>query len=310
MKSKLTPLTNGPLQLTTDKRIIVKDGVPLQVDGTVLLCTCGRSGSKPICDFTHVSVDFSSEREIDEEILQEYPGQEITVYFNRSICSGAGACVRGLPSVFKSGDSSNWIFPDEDTADRIIERVKACPSGALSYRIGDGDVVVEEGAQEQITVVKDGPYNVEGVALDSPHAPTHGSASKYALCRCGFSQNKPFCDYSHAEKGWRDGDDQDAAATTGPDETAAADDGPVVADNKPALVQLKSGEGQAFCTCGRSQGQPFCDGSHAGTSFSPLLFSVDEDEGAALCQCKASANLPYCDGSHAQIPDSEIGKPR
>ena len=79
------------------------------------------------------------------------------------------------------------------------------PSGALSYRIGAGDVVVEEGEQEKITVVEDGPYNVEGVALDTPHAPTHGAASKYALCRCGLSRNKPFCDYSHAERGWRDG---------------------------------------------------------------------------------------------------------
>ncbi|MBD3220051.1 hypothetical protein GF314_02315, partial [bacterium] len=173
--------------------------------------------------------------------------------------------------------------------------------------IGDGDVVVEEGGQERITVVKDGPYNVEGVALDTPHAPTHGAASKYALCRCGFSKNKPFCDYSHAERGWRDGDDEDAsrAASAAADEVAEASDDPVVADTRPALVQLEGGQTHAFCTCGRSQGQPFCDGSHAGTTFTPLLFSVEEDERAALCQCKASANLPYCDGTHARIADED-----
>jgi CDGSH-type Zn-finger protein/ferredoxin len=306
MKSRLTPQKDGPLQLDTEKRIIVKDGVQLEIEGSVLLCTCGQSGTKPICDFTHVSADFSSEREIDEEILQEYPGQEITVYFNRSICSGAGACVRGLPSVFRSGDSSNWIFPDEDTPAKIIERVKACPSGALSYGIGDGDVVIEEGGEEKITVVKDGPYNVEGIALDTLNTPTHGAASKYALCRCGFSQNKPFCDYSHAEKGWRDGDDEQAPAAAAPRETAESSDGPVVADIKPALVRLKGGDKQAFCTCGRSQGQPFCDGSHAGTKFAPMLFSVDEDQDAALCQCKASANPPYCDGTHNRISDSQV----
>ena len=140
MTSRLTPQKDGPLQLDAKSRIIHKDGAPLEAVGTVLLCTCGQSGTKPFCDFTHESTGYTSEREIDEEIIQEYPGQEITVYFNRSICSGAGACVRGLPSVFRSGDSSNWIFPDEGAPEKIIERVKACPSGALSYRIGDGDV--------------------------------------------------------------------------------------------------------------------------------------------------------------------------
>jgi CDGSH-type Zn-finger protein len=304
MKSRLTPQKDGPLQLDTEKRILVKDGGLLEAQGTVLLCVCGRSGTKPFCDFTHASADFSTDREIDAEILQEYPGQEITVHFNRSICSGAGACVRGLPSVFRSGDGSHWIFPDEDTPEKIIERVEACPSGALSYRIGGDDVVVEAGGEERITVVKDGPYNVEGVALDTPHAPTRGAASKYALCRCGFSRNKPFCDYSHAEHGWRDGDDEQAppAAASAPD---AGSDAAVVADTKPALVHLQGGRTHAFCSCGRSRGQPFCDGSHAGTTFTPLLFSVEEDQRAALCQCKASANLPYCDGTHARIPDQD-----
>ena len=305
MKSRLAPQKDGPLKLDTEKRIIFEDGVLLEVEGSVLLCACGHSGTKPICDFSHVSAGFSSEREIDGEILQEYFGREITVYFNRSICSGAGACVRGLPTVFRSGDSSSWIFPDADTPEKIIERVKACPSGALAYRTDGGDVVVEESGEEKITVVKDGPYHVEGIALDTPNAPTHGAASKYALCRCGFSKNKPFCDYSHAENGWRDGDDEAApqAASAAPGETAEAGDGPIVADNEPALVQLKGGETHAFCTCGRSEGQPFCDGSHAGTAFTPLLFAVENDQDAALCQCKASANLPYCDGSHAQFPD-------
>jgi CDGSH-type Zn-finger protein len=312
MTSRLTPQKDGPLQLDSEKQIIHKDGAPLDAVGNVLLCTCGQSGTKPFCDFTHESTDFTSEREIDEEILQEYPGQEITVYFNRSICSGAGACVRGLPGVFRSGDSSNWIFPDEGTPDKIIDRVKACPSGALSCRIGDGDVVVEGSEDEKITVVKDGPYNVEGVALDSPNEPTHGAKSKYALCRCGLSKNKPFCDYSHAEKGWRDGDDQAAAdaASPAPDQNADAGEGPIVAANEPALVELEAGKDHAFCACGRSQGQPFCDGSHSGTGLTPLIFSVEEDRRAALCQCKASANLPYCDGTHAQIPDGEVGKPR
>jgi glutamate synthase domain-containing protein 2/CDGSH-type Zn-finger protein len=74
------------------------------------------------------------------------------------------------------------------------------------------------------------------------------------------------------------------------------------------MVDLTKGEEKYFCTCGRSASQPFCDGSHAGTSFVPLAFNAESDGSAALCACKASANFPYCDGSHAQIPDSKVGQ--
>jgi CDGSH-type Zn-finger protein/ferredoxin len=204
MASKITPLDNGPLMLQSEKPILVRDGETVEAPNPAMLCTCGQSGTKPFCDGTHVAAGFTSEREIDEEILQEYPGKEITVFFNRSICSGAARCVDGLPTVFKSGDGSHWIYPDEDTAEKIIDRVKACPSGALAYRL-TGDVVVDERPdEERITIAKNGPYHVEGVALDRKHEPTHGSATKYSLCRCGHSRNKPFCDYSHAEEGWRE----------------------------------------------------------------------------------------------------------
>lgn len=83
---------------------------------------------------------------------------------------------------------------------------------------------------------------------------------------------------------------------------------PRVADNKPVAVGLKRGEEYYFCTCGRSESQPFCDGSHKGTSFTPKSFVAEEDGDAYLCQCKQSANLPFCDGKHAKIPADKIGK--
>ena len=82
----------------------------------------------------------------------------------------------------------------------------------------------------------------------------------------------------------------------------------VVADNKPAKVSLKKGETYYFCACGRSQNQPFCDGSHKGTEFNPLSFIADKEE-AYLCQCKQTANQPYCDGTHHSIKDEQVGKP-
>ena len=84
---------------------------------------------------------------------------------------------------------------------------------------------------------------------------------------------------------------------------------PVIADNKPVAVMLNKGEEYFFCTCGRSKNQPFCDGSHKGTDFSPKVFSAEEDGEAHLCACKHSTNAPYCDGTHAQFSTEQIGEP-
>ncbi len=85
-------------------------------------------------------------------------------------------------------------------------------------------------------------------------------------------------------------------------------DYPVIADNNPRPVTLNKGEEYYFCTCGRSKTQPFCDGSHASTSFKPQAFIAGEDGEAWLCACKHTANPPYCDGSHKQFSDEQVGK--
>ena len=82
---------------------------------------------------------------------------------------------------------------------------------------------------------------------------------------------------------------------------------PIVADNKPAKVNLTKDEEYYFCTCGRSKNQPFCDGSHAGTSFKPKSFVAEESGDAYLCQCKHSSSNPFCDGSHKQFTAEHVG---
>jgi CDGSH-type Zn-finger protein len=83
---------------------------------------------------------------------------------------------------------------------------------------------------------------------------------------------------------------------------------PIIADNKPVKVSLAKGQEYHFCTCGRSRSQPFCDGSHAGTGFTPRVIVSDEDQEAFLCACKHTANAPFCDGTHARFADAQIGR--
>jgi CDGSH-type Zn-finger protein len=83
---------------------------------------------------------------------------------------------------------------------------------------------------------------------------------------------------------------------------------PIVSDNKPKKVTLVKGEQYYFCVCGRSKKQPFCDGSHTGSSFKPRAFTTEQDAEAYLCACKHTGNAPYCDGSHKQFSSENIGK--
>ena len=76
---------------------------------------------------------------------------------------------------------------------------------------------------------------------------------------------------------------------------------PKVASDQPIGVELEEGKNYAFCTCGLSGNQPFCDGSHKGTDFTPQMFQAEKTGKAWLCQCKQTGNAPFCDGSHSKL---------
>jgi CDGSH-type Zn-finger protein len=76
---------------------------------------------------------------------------------------------------------------------------------------------------------------------------------------------------------------------------------PVIAAKQPFAVELESGKKYAWCACGLSKKQPYCDGSHKTTDIRPLVFEVTEKKTVHLCQCKHTKNPPYCDGSHKSL---------
>ena len=75
---------------------------------------------------------------------------------------------------------------------------------------------------------------------------------------------------------------------------------PVIADKKPVVLELDAGT-YWWCRCGKSKNQPFCDGAHAGTDFTPMEVTLEEKKRVALCQCKHTKEAPYCDGTHKDL---------
>lgn len=84
---------------------------------------------------------------------------------------------------------------------------------------------------------------------------------------------------------------------------------PVIAGLKPIKSDLKAGEKYFWCRCGKSANQPFCDGAHKGTGFTPHAFTAEKDGPGFLCACKRSGNAPFCDGTHARLGDVKVGDP-
>jgi len=129
---------------------------------------------------------------------RSYRGSDIEVSFDLDVCIHATECVRGLPAVFDR-DRRPWILPDGATADEVVAVIDRCPSGALQYERLGGTAAASPSATVTVTPLEDGPVVVQGEFVLRHEDGTEQTLRRAALCRCGHSNNKPFCDSSHRE---------------------------------------------------------------------------------------------------------------
>jgi uncharacterized Fe-S cluster protein YjdI len=133
------------------------------------------------------------------EKIKEYSNGEITVIWKPDLCIHSAECVKGLPDVFKPKEKP-WINPENATSKQIMATIDKCPSGALSYRTKNTEEKdMQETSKITIKATKNGPFLVEGIVEieDSTGDIKTSEGKTTALCRCGASANKPFCDGSH-----------------------------------------------------------------------------------------------------------------
>jgi CDGSH-type Zn-finger protein len=210
-KPKIAVLPNGPYYLLNDTQAAPvphlrrSSGEACATVRGVALCRCGGSNNKPFCDGTHGKNGFRDDNRADPSKNRRdvYAGKRITIFDNRAICSHAAYCTDELAAVFRHRDTP-WIDPDGASIEQIVAQIKKCPSGALSYAI-DGIEAESPLRAPLVTVTDNGPYAVTGgIELMGVKFGDGASTEHYTLCRCGASKNKPFCDGSHWDVGFKD----------------------------------------------------------------------------------------------------------
>lgn len=144
---------------------------------------------------------------------RDYSTEEITVHWDSDICSHSGHCARTLRPVFDP-KRRPWVDPTAAQADEIAAAVDGCPSGALSYTRHDGGPIgagsrvpaaTDAPPPVRITVSENGALEIEGeVELLDSDGRLIRAANRLSLCRCGLSQNKPYCDDAHWDGGFVD----------------------------------------------------------------------------------------------------------
>lgn len=211
--------------------------------------------------------------------VKRYWSDDIDVTFEPRRCIHMAECLRGAPKVFDTSKRP-WVEPGNEPADKVAAVVLRCPSGALHFERKDGGPA-EEG--EDLTVIwtpANYPLFIRGdftLQLPGEDEPLH--ETRATLCRCGASENKPFCDNHHRKSGFSaDGElgENRARVVPGGDEERLhiipMANGPLRLRGNFRLVgghgrAVYEGNRALLCRCGQSQNKPFCDSTHELVGF-------------------------------------------
>lgn len=212
----ITVTANGPylvsgVSLTVKRPMETADGEPIawvtgpaiETESRYALCRCGQSSRKPFCDGTHAREGFVADDVASgsyAERSKTYEGTGVVVHDDRSICVHAGFCGTKATNVWKMVKASD----STDVRSQMIAMIERCPSGALTYRF-DGDAADNEpDLATRVSVIPDGPLFVSGgVTVTRSDGVPLETRTRLTLCRCGGSNNKPLCDGTHKENGFR-----------------------------------------------------------------------------------------------------------
>ena len=134
--------------------------------------------------------------------ILHYSGEKVAVSYDVRRCIHAAECVHGLPEVFDPGRKP-WIDPDRADAEQLLQVIMRCPTGALHLERSDGDQAEPKPEQNTAIVERNGPVYLRGdLELVTLEGEVLLKDTRIALCRCGASENKPFCDGSHVRVGF------------------------------------------------------------------------------------------------------------
>lgn len=207
----------------------------------------------------------------------KYKGEQVDVRWDGRLCIHIGECGRAKGELFVGGRQP-WCQPDLVTDEEVEDVVKRCPTGALTYQYKDGSNTEEASPSNTVHVAYNGPLYLRGdLRIDGAEGDTSGLAFRAALCRCGRSKNKPFCDNSHESAGFKDYGAVGESGT-GPEEAGGElsvtplPDGPLRIKGNLAITSASGrtawqGKKATLCRCGASENKPFCDGKHAKVGF-------------------------------------------
>lgn len=133
--------------------------------------------------------------------LQTYATDAITVTYDPTRCMHAAECVKSLPAVFDTS-RKRWIQPQHADPAEVANVVRRCPSGALQFVRPDGETEAGDDPP-RVRVTRGGPLYLRGnITLTTADERVFATGTRMALCRCGASQQKPFCDGSHRTNGF------------------------------------------------------------------------------------------------------------